>query len=141
VQTGVKATASDAVAVGHEVSGVVRTLGPDLGRGLTVGTRVTLEAGKTRGRCAGRARRRPCTRMQFGARSGGIGLVMTGACGNGLVRATVDSSTGAPGAPPGGALALRPCRGQGRHDARRPSQQFPDRCQAAIHDGQASRTR
>ncbi|MER5451451.1 alcohol dehydrogenase catalytic domain-containing protein [Streptomyces sp. NPDC002764] len=78
VQTGVKATASDAVAVGHEVSGVVRTLGPDLGRGLTVGTRVTLEAGKTCGRCAGRARRRPCTRMQFGARSGRIGLVMTG---------------------------------------------------------------
>ncbi|WP_248965454.1 alcohol dehydrogenase catalytic domain-containing protein [Sphaerisporangium perillae] len=37
--------ASDAVTIGHEVSGVIRTLGPGLKRGLTVGTRVTLEAG------------------------------------------------------------------------------------------------
>jgi hypothetical protein len=141
VQTGVKATASDAVAVGHEVSGVVRTLGPDLGRGLTVGTRVTLEAGKTRGRCAGRARRRPCTRMQFGARSGRIGLVMTGACGNGLVRATVDSGTGAPGAPPGGRTGFATLPGA-RAARRTPAlAAVPDRCQAAIHAGQASRTR
>ncbi|WP_254705583.1 zinc-binding dehydrogenase [Streptomyces vilmorinianum] len=54
---------SDTVTVGHEVSGVIHTLGPDLKRGLTVGTRVTLEAGKTCGRCAGCVRRRPCTQM------------------------------------------------------------------------------
>lgn len=55
---------SDTVTVGHEVSGVIHTLGPDLKRGLTVGTRVTLEAGKTCGQCAGCGRRRPCTRMR-----------------------------------------------------------------------------
>ncbi|MGY4924573.1 zinc-binding dehydrogenase [Streptomyces sp. 900105755] len=55
--------ASDTVTVGHEVSGVVHTLGPGLKRGLPVGTRVTLEAGKTCGRCAGCVRHRPCTRM------------------------------------------------------------------------------
>ncbi|CCK26123.1 dehydrogenase [Streptomyces davaonensis JCM 4913] len=54
---------SDTVTVGHEVSGVIHTLGPDLKRGLTVGTRVTLEAGKTCGRCADCVRRRPCTQM------------------------------------------------------------------------------
>ncbi|MEV6834661.1 zinc-binding dehydrogenase [Streptomyces sp. NPDC051133] len=54
---------SDTVTVGHEVSGVVHTLGPGLRRGLPVGTRVTLEAGKTCGTCAGCVRRRPCTRM------------------------------------------------------------------------------
>ncbi|MFF2244409.1 zinc-binding dehydrogenase [Arthrobacter sp. NPDC058130] len=54
---------SDAVTVGHEVAGVIHTLGPDLKRGLTVGTRVTLEAGKTCGQCAGCVRRRPCTQM------------------------------------------------------------------------------
>ncbi|MGW2698333.1 zinc-binding dehydrogenase, partial [Streptomyces sp. NPDC001296] len=32
-------------------------------RGLTVGTRVTLEAGKTCGTCAGCVRRRPCTQI------------------------------------------------------------------------------
>ncbi|MFE5035050.1 zinc-binding dehydrogenase [Streptomyces sp. NPDC056683] len=55
--------ASDTVTVGHEVSGVVHTLGPGLKRHLPVGTRVTLEAGKTCGRCAGCVRHRPCTRM------------------------------------------------------------------------------
>lgn len=55
---------SDVVTVGHEVSGVIHTLGPDLKRGLTVGTRVTLEAGKTCGQCADCARRRPCTQMR-----------------------------------------------------------------------------
>ncbi|MFF4316169.1 zinc-binding dehydrogenase [Streptomyces sp. NPDC001507] len=55
--------ASDTVTVGHEVSGVVHTLGPALKRGLPVGTRVTLEAGKTCGRCAGCVRHRPCSRM------------------------------------------------------------------------------
>ncbi|MGQ5635715.1 MULTISPECIES: zinc-binding dehydrogenase [unclassified Streptomyces] len=55
--------ASDTVTVGHEVSGVVHALGPGLKRGLPVGTRVTLEAGKTCGTCAGCVRRRPCTRM------------------------------------------------------------------------------
>ncbi|MFF3517253.1 zinc-binding dehydrogenase [Streptomyces sp. NPDC002573] len=54
---------SDVVTVGHEVSGVIHTLGPDLKRGLSVGTRVTLEAGKTCGQCAGCVRRRPCTQM------------------------------------------------------------------------------
>ena len=42
---------------------MIHTLGPDLKRGLTVGTRVTLEAGKTCGQCAGCVRRRPCTQM------------------------------------------------------------------------------
>ncbi|MET9089907.1 zinc-binding dehydrogenase [Streptomyces sp. NPDC004237] len=54
---------SDTVTVGHEVAGVIHTLGPDLKRGLTTGTGVTLEAGKTCGRCAGCVRRRPCTQM------------------------------------------------------------------------------
>ncbi|MCU1533088.1 MAG: zinc-binding dehydrogenase [Arthrobacter sp.] len=51
------------VTVGHEVAGVIHTLGPDLKRGLTVGTRVTLEAGKICGQCVGCVRRRPCTQM------------------------------------------------------------------------------
>ncbi|MFF5479562.1 zinc-binding dehydrogenase [Streptomyces sp. NPDC012935] len=55
---------SDAVTVGHEVSGVVHTLGPDLRRGLTVGTRVTLEAGKSCNRCADCARHRPCSQIR-----------------------------------------------------------------------------
>jgi threonine dehydrogenase-like Zn-dependent dehydrogenase len=54
---------SDTITVGHEVSGVIHTLGPELKRDLTVGTRVTLEAGKTCGQCAGCVRRRPCTQM------------------------------------------------------------------------------
>ncbi|MFJ3808669.1 zinc-binding dehydrogenase [Streptomyces sp. NPDC090073] len=54
---------SDTVTVGHEVSGVVHTLGPDLRRSLPAATRVTLEAGKTCGTCAGCVRRRPCTQM------------------------------------------------------------------------------
>ncbi|WP_369251173.1 zinc-binding dehydrogenase [Streptomyces sp. R41] len=55
---------SDTVTVGHEVSGVIHTLGPGLKRGLTVGTRVTLEAGKSCGQCAGCVRRRPCSQMR-----------------------------------------------------------------------------
>ncbi|MGW2034209.1 zinc-binding dehydrogenase [Streptomyces sp. NPDC001811] len=54
---------SDTITVGHEVSGVIHTLGPGLKRGLPVGTRVTLEAGKSCGTCAGCVRHRPCTRM------------------------------------------------------------------------------
>lgn len=54
---------SDVVTVGHEVSGVIHALGPDLQRDLAVGTRVTLEAGKTCGQCVGCVRRRPCTQM------------------------------------------------------------------------------
>ncbi|WP_306193274.1 alcohol dehydrogenase catalytic domain-containing protein, partial [Streptomyces sp. MK5] len=54
---------SDTVTVGHEVAGVIHTLGPDLKRGLPVGTRVTLEAGKTCGKCAGCVRHRPCTQV------------------------------------------------------------------------------
>ena len=52
---------SDTVTVGHEVSGVIHTLGTDLKRDLAVGTRVTLQAGQSCGRCADCARRRPCT--------------------------------------------------------------------------------
>ncbi|MEV6118437.1 zinc-binding dehydrogenase [Streptomyces sp. NPDC052109] len=55
---------SDAVTVGHEVSGVVHTLGPGLKRGLTPGTRVTIEAGKACGQCEGCVRRRPCTEVR-----------------------------------------------------------------------------
>ncbi|MEU3856458.1 zinc-binding dehydrogenase [Streptomyces sp. NPDC028722] len=55
---------SDTVTVGHEVSGVIHTPGPGLKRGLTVGTRVTLEAGKACGQCAACARRRPCTQVR-----------------------------------------------------------------------------
>ncbi|MFJ9352312.1 zinc-binding dehydrogenase [Streptomyces sp. NPDC101237] len=54
---------SDTVTVGHEVSGVVHALGPDLKRDLTVGTRVTLEAGKSCGKCSGCVRHRPCTQV------------------------------------------------------------------------------
>ncbi|MEU6201007.1 zinc-binding dehydrogenase [Streptomyces sp. NPDC047061] len=55
---------SDTVTVGHEVSGVIHTLGPDLKCDLTVGTRVALEAGRSCGQCAGCARRRPCTQVR-----------------------------------------------------------------------------
>lgn len=55
---------SNAVTVGHEVSGVIHTLGTDLQRGLAVGTRVTLEAGQSCGQCTDCVRRRPCTQVR-----------------------------------------------------------------------------
>jgi D-arabinose 1-dehydrogenase-like Zn-dependent alcohol dehydrogenase len=55
---------SDAVTVGHEVSGVIRALGPGLKRGLTAGSRVTLEAGQSCDQCADCARRRPCSQIR-----------------------------------------------------------------------------
>jgi D-arabinose 1-dehydrogenase-like Zn-dependent alcohol dehydrogenase len=55
---------SDTITVGHETSGVIHALGPGLRRGLTVGTRVTLEAGMSCGECEGCARRRPCTQVR-----------------------------------------------------------------------------
>ncbi|GAB4060998.1 zinc-binding dehydrogenase [Catellatospora paridis] len=55
---------SDVVTVGHEVSGVIHTLGPGLQRGLTAGTRVTLEAGQSCDQCTDCARRRPCTQIR-----------------------------------------------------------------------------
>ncbi|MFI9612093.1 zinc-binding dehydrogenase [Streptomyces sp. NPDC052023] len=55
---------SDVVTVGHEVSGVIHSLGPGLKRDLTVGTRVTIEAGKSCGQCEGCARRRPCSQVR-----------------------------------------------------------------------------
>ncbi|MFF5211048.1 zinc-binding dehydrogenase [Streptosporangium sp. NPDC000396] len=56
--------ASNAVTIGHEVSGVIHALGPGLKRGLTAGTRVTLEAGQSCEQCADCARRRPCTQVR-----------------------------------------------------------------------------
>ncbi|BCJ75083.1 alcohol dehydrogenase [Catellatospora sp. IY07-71] len=55
---------SNVVTVGHEVSGVIHSLGPGLRRGLTAGTRVTLEAGQSCDQCADCARRRPCTQIR-----------------------------------------------------------------------------
>ncbi|MBV1854340.1 zinc-binding dehydrogenase [Catellatospora sp. NEAU-YM18] len=55
---------SDVVTVGHEVSGVIHTLGPGLQRGLAMGTRVTLEAGQSCDRCTDCARRRPCAQVR-----------------------------------------------------------------------------
>ncbi|MFI9848409.1 zinc-binding dehydrogenase [Nonomuraea sp. NPDC051941] len=55
---------SAAITVGHEVSGMIHTLGPGLKRGLTVGTRVTLEAGQSCEQCDDCARRRPCTQVR-----------------------------------------------------------------------------
>ena len=56
--------ASDVVTLGHEVSGVIHSLGPGLKRDLTVGTRVTLEAGQSCETCEDCARRRPCSQMR-----------------------------------------------------------------------------
>ncbi|WP_345435440.1 zinc-binding dehydrogenase [Actinoallomurus vinaceus] len=55
---------SDAVTIGHEVSGVIHTLGPGLRRGLTTGARVALEAGQSCEQCADCARRRPCAQVR-----------------------------------------------------------------------------
>ncbi|GAA3467462.1 zinc-binding dehydrogenase [Nonomuraea roseola] len=55
---------SEAVTVGHEISGVIHTLGHGLKRGLTVGARVTLEAGQSCEQCDDCARRRPCAQVR-----------------------------------------------------------------------------
>ncbi|HEY2483279.1 MAG TPA: zinc-binding dehydrogenase, partial [Caulobacteraceae bacterium] len=52
---------SGVITLGHEISGVIGSLGTGLRRGLTVGTRVALQAGQSCDRCAGCARRAPCT--------------------------------------------------------------------------------
>ncbi|MFG1749890.1 zinc-binding dehydrogenase [Streptosporangium sandarakinum] len=51
---------SDAVTLGHEVAGVVHSLGPDVAGDWAPGARVTLQAGQSCGRCAECLRRRPC---------------------------------------------------------------------------------
>jgi D-arabinose 1-dehydrogenase-like Zn-dependent alcohol dehydrogenase len=52
---------SGVLTLGHEISGVIHSLGTGLRRGLTVGTRVALQAGQSCDQCAGCARRGPCT--------------------------------------------------------------------------------
>ncbi|MER7081336.1 D-arabinose 1-dehydrogenase, Zn-dependent alcohol dehydrogenase family [Saccharopolyspora kobensis] len=49
------------ITLGHEVAGVIHSLGPDLGGDWTPGTRVALQAGQSCGECANcRRRRAPC---------------------------------------------------------------------------------
>lgn len=50
------------VTLGHEVAGVVHSLGPGLAGDWAPGTRVALQAGQACGRCADCVRRRPCRR-------------------------------------------------------------------------------
>ena len=56
---------SGVVTLGHEISGVIHTLGTGLRRGLTAGTRVALQAGQSCDRCAGCARRGSCTEFRI----------------------------------------------------------------------------
>lgn len=53
---------SRAVTLGHEVAGVVHTLGPDLNGHWTPGRRVVLQAGQACGGCVGCLRRASCLR-------------------------------------------------------------------------------
>ncbi|MEV0332478.1 zinc-binding dehydrogenase [Nocardia sp. NPDC050717] len=55
-------TAAGAVTLGHEVAGVVHTLGPDVRGAWTPGQRVVLQAGESCGDCAGCLRRMMCHR-------------------------------------------------------------------------------
>ncbi|MFJ9733150.1 zinc-binding dehydrogenase [Streptomyces sp. NPDC101171] len=55
-------TEAGAVTLGHEVAGVVHTLGPDVKGGWTPGQRVVLQAGEACGDCGGCLRRMPCHR-------------------------------------------------------------------------------
>jgi D-arabinose 1-dehydrogenase-like Zn-dependent alcohol dehydrogenase len=50
----------DKVTLGHEVSGTVESVGGNVPAGVTVGQRVTLQAGQSCGECANCVRRRPC---------------------------------------------------------------------------------
>jgi D-arabinose 1-dehydrogenase-like Zn-dependent alcohol dehydrogenase len=47
------------VTLGHEVAGTIESVGADVPEGVTVGQRVTLQAGQTCGRCANCLRLRP----------------------------------------------------------------------------------
>ncbi|MYT25634.1 alcohol dehydrogenase catalytic domain-containing protein, partial [Streptomyces sp. SID7760] len=55
-------TEAGAVTLGHEVAGVVHTLGPDVKGGWTPGQRVVLQAGEACGDCGGCLRRMTCHR-------------------------------------------------------------------------------
>ncbi|GAA3086641.1 MULTISPECIES: zinc-binding dehydrogenase [Streptomyces] len=55
-------TKAGAVTLGHEVAGVVHTLGPDVKGGWTPGQRVVLQAGEACGDCGGCLRRMTCHR-------------------------------------------------------------------------------
>ena len=55
---------SPVVTIGHEVSGVIHTLGPELKRDVSVGDRVALVAGQTCDQCADCARRMPCRQVR-----------------------------------------------------------------------------
>ncbi|MER8057709.1 MULTISPECIES: zinc-binding dehydrogenase [unclassified Streptomyces] len=55
-------TRAGAVTLGHEVAGVVHTLGPDTKGGWTPGQRVVLQAGEACGDCPGCLRRMMCQR-------------------------------------------------------------------------------
>ncbi|MFJ6409426.1 zinc-binding dehydrogenase [Streptomyces hydrogenans] len=55
-------TKAGAVTLGHEVAGVVHTLGPDVKGGWTPGQRVVLQAGEACGDCPGCLRRMMCHR-------------------------------------------------------------------------------
>ncbi|MGW0813034.1 zinc-binding dehydrogenase [Streptomyces viridiviolaceus] len=55
-------TKAGAVTLGHEVAGVVRTLGPDVKGDWTPGQRVVLQAGEACGDCPGCLRRMMCHR-------------------------------------------------------------------------------
>ncbi|MEV6297421.1 zinc-binding dehydrogenase [Streptomyces sp. NPDC051896] len=52
---------SDVLTLGHEISGVIHTLGPGLKRDLAVGTRVALQAGQPCHECATCVRGGTCT--------------------------------------------------------------------------------
>ncbi|MEJ3651623.1 zinc-binding dehydrogenase [Actinomycetes bacterium KLBMP 9759] len=52
------------VTLGHEVAGVVHSVGPDVPGGWKPGDRVTLQAGQTCGACAGCVRRRACMQIR-----------------------------------------------------------------------------
>ncbi|MPY56574.1 zinc-binding dehydrogenase [Streptomyces spongiae] len=49
-----------AVTLGHEVAGVIHSLGPEVRGNWAVGARVTLQAGQSCGKCAGCVRGRSC---------------------------------------------------------------------------------
>jgi D-arabinose 1-dehydrogenase-like Zn-dependent alcohol dehydrogenase len=52
------------VTLGHEVSGTVEALGANVPPGVSLGQRVTLQAGQSCGRCDGCLKRRPCRQSQ-----------------------------------------------------------------------------
>jgi D-arabinose 1-dehydrogenase-like Zn-dependent alcohol dehydrogenase len=56
---GTLPVAGDKVTLGHEVAGTVESVGAHVPPGITVGQRVTLQAGQSCGTCANCVRRRP----------------------------------------------------------------------------------